>query len=129
MTLHRNLTSLALAGGTAFALCLGSPAAASPVDVTVYQDRALDERPMARVFYGDLNLAANPGVETLQTRVRGAIRQVCAGHVEKIGNYACRSYARKGAEPQIARAIQRAEQIAVNGFSDIAPVAIAIVAR
>jgi UrcA family protein len=63
------------------------------------------------VGYGDLNLRAAEGEETLMRRVKGAVRFVCREPGE-LSSYsvtsACRKGAWKGAQPQIAQAIAQA---------------------
>lgn len=84
-----------------------------------------------RVSYRDLNLASVQGEKRLVYRVRGAIGRVCpddgTGPLNELNR--CRSYAWDGAEPQIDLAVKRAREIATNGFSAIAPVAIVIATK
>jgi UrcA family protein len=84
-----------------------------------------------RVPYGDLNLAAAPGQSTLTLRVRSAVSDVCSpydGTNMRTRMQECRSFAWHGAQPQMARAIQRAQQLAATGSSSIPEVAISVVA-
>lgn len=82
-----------------------------------------------RVSYADLNLASLGGAATLHRRVGSAVNWVCVetnpGSVqfEKQG---CRNFAWKGARPQIARAVQRAREMASTGQSSIAAAAITL---
>ena len=87
-----------------------------------------------RVSYADLDLAVPAGVTELNDRVRFAIGDVCAeanlfdnGSTSyRWGTMQCRGIAWDGARPQIAWAIQRAHEIAANGWSPIAATAITI---
>jgi UrcA family protein len=123
-----------LATCVAFAVAIGgssvlaSPASAKkPIVVT----KSLEEAPPTRrVPYGDLNLATRSGEKTLYRRVGFAVRSVCE---ESLGpgapfyaDTSCRSYAWRGARPQIARALQRAREMALKGSSNLPAVAIAI---
>ena len=84
------------------------------------------------VPYRDLNLASVPGERSLVKRVRHTVGDVCMEAVGDNKGYLlqasmnCRAASWAGAEPQIARAVQRAREIAANGWSAIAPVAIRI---
>lgn len=86
------------------------------------------------VSYADLNLASAPGQMTLNRRVGGAVNGVCSealggddGSVAtKIWTQRCHATAWDGARPQIARAIQRAREIAFTGSSTLAATAIVI---
>jgi UrcA family protein len=94
------------------------------------------EVPIRHVSYRDLNLARSEGEQSLIRRVKYAVKDVCiesSGGEEmprasanrlKMNN--CRGHAWAGAQPQVDRAIQRAKEIAYNGYSSIAPVAITI---
>lgn len=101
-----------------------------PVVVRAQPD---DLTPTRRVSYADLDLASLAGEKTLYHRVSGAVSDVCIDAVgassTSITNQSCRKFAWNGAEPQMKRAIDRAREIAANGFSTIAPVAIMIAAR
>ncbi|NVD44773.1 UrcA family protein [Qipengyuania atrilutea] len=80
------------------------------------------------VSYADLNLTTGAGERTLKERVRGAVRFVCKPHATFgwYEYYGCRNFAWKGAMPQIERAVKRARDLAVNGKSNIPPVALAV---
>ncbi|WP_084607693.1 UrcA family protein [Sphingomonas jaspsi] len=98
-----------------------------PVIVRAQPDEFL---PTRRVSYADLNLASKAGEKTLFYRVSGAVRYVCTGHDSaSIEMQRCRSFAWSGARPQMKLAIQRAQELAANGTTNIAPVAIMIAAR
>lgn len=103
---------------------LGGTAVAQPPIVV-----STEPVPTERVSYADLNLASADGVERLTNRVRRAVTHVCAPHYSRdtLVDYTdCKSFAWSGARPQMDLAIQRAQQIALNGTSSIAPVAILI---
>ena len=88
----------------------------------------------SRISYLDLNLASAPGQLTLNRRVDGAIGNLCTEATAKydgnfrtgIANRKCRKSAWDQARPQIARAVQRANEIASTGASTIAASAITI---
>lgn len=126
-----NLTIITSAAAILFAAQAPSHAISTaddePVVVTGQPEEAV---PTRRVSFADLNLASTAGQKTLDRRVGGAVRSVC---LEATGpnpldwaEYACRADAWRGAKPQMARAIERAQQLAANGSSSIAPVAITI---
>lgn len=98
-----------------------------PVVVTGQPEEAVATR---RVSFADLDLALASGQKTLHRRVSGAVRSVC---LEATGpnpiewaESACRTDVWRDARPQMARAVQRARDMALNGTSAIAPVAISI---
>jgi UrcA family protein len=104
----------------------------NPVIVTGKPDPNVVQR---RVSYTDLNLASAAGEKALLKRVSGAVRVVCdqavgpgagPGSIFAGAYLSCRTDAREGASPQIARAILRAQQIAETGHSNIAAAAITI---
>lgn len=111
------------------ALTVAAAPAAGAKDLTVTAQRAAEDRLVERVSYRDLNLVAAAGQRTLERRVRKAAHNVCAplfsGGAD-LDYFGCRNLAWDGAEPQIARAIERAHQIAATGRSDLPDVAIAI---
>jgi UrcA family protein len=84
------------------------------------------------VRYGDLNLASVTGERALVKRVRHVVSDVCSEAVGGSRGYlldqseSCKDASWQGASPQIDRAVQRARDIAANGWSAIAPVAIRI---
>jgi len=83
-----------------------------------------------RVSYRDLNLASLPDQKILNKRVRGAVSGVCYEAPGPSPNFhsqmACRDEAWRGARPQIANAVLRAQQIAATGQSLIAVSAITL---
>ena len=114
-----------LASGSALLLAAGT---AHAKDVTVYAES--NEEALTRtVSYADLNLVERAGQKTLDRRVGRAVRYVCepldTPGIDPLHS-ACLDYAWTGARPQMARAIERAQQLAATGTSSIAPVAIAV---
>lgn len=124
------LAAVALTGTSIFAM--------SPADAkksrngktdTVYGQRIDHDAPTRLVSYRDLNLATLAGENTLNGRVRGAVRSVCAEAVpggEFRQEIKCHNFAWSGARPQIALAVMRAREIASNGTSAILPVTITL---
>ena len=81
------------------------------------------------VNYADLNLASSDGLRTLNGRVDSAVNTVCAeavGSQDYFTMQDCAVHSWGGARPQIARAVQRAHEIAATGSSSIAAAAITI---
>ena len=127
------LTSLFAASAiTAAVFAATAPAGAKerPIVVTASEEAI----PVRYVSYRDLNLARAQDQRLLVKRVRYAAKGVCADSIPGSLGYeahfvACRSQALDGAQPQIDRAVARARDIAANGWSAIAPVAITIAVR
>jgi len=109
-------------------LVVAPAAAKSPITVTA---TPLDV-PTRSVRFADLNLASARDQQRLNLRVDSAIRKVCedtlGGSDDMFDGRACRSGSWDSAQPQIALAVQRAQDIAANGFSPIAAVTITIAA-
>ena len=128
------LSSLAAAAVTIGGLFLpfaSATAKEGPVVVTGPEASSLVVR---RVSYADLDLALPGGKTTLHDRVGFAVGDVCAEanlfdngspHF-KAGVMRCSNIAWGNARPQIARAVQRANDIAANGWSPIAAATISI---
>lgn len=129
---HEHFWVMCAAAGTTLAIVVGAAGAAvaqpATEPVTVIGQRE-DEGLSVRVSYRDLNLASMQGERTLNRRVGGAAQFVCEGHYEMIAQSSCISYAWKGARPQIALAVQRARELALNGTTSIPLVAISIIGR
>ena len=131
--MSEKFTSLIAAIATTLTIFVATaPAGAQerPITVTATEERV----PVRYVSYRDLNLARTEDEQILVGRVRHAARDVCRESVPfnsaNFGlNLSCRSEAWLGARPQIALAVTRAREIAANGFSAIAPVAISISVR
>jgi UrcA family protein len=107
----------------------GAAAARDTQDIKVVSHRPVSDEVMTeRVAYADLDLTKSRGVKKLNARVSGAVSRVCFGfdYIDSETKANCREYAWNGAKPQIERAITRAQEIAANGVSSIAPVAIVI---
>jgi UrcA family protein len=132
------LSKLAAAAVTISGLFLpfaSATAKETPVVVTAPPQEA--DLVVRRVSYADLDLAVPAGVTGLNDRVRYAIGEVCkeanlfdnGSTSYKWGTMQCRGIAWDGARPQIAQAIQRANDMAATGWSPIAATAISISAR
>ena len=116
------LTALALFGTAV-------PVAAQPNTLTVVGEQPTENWLTQPLPHADLDLSSPSGVKALKARVGRAIRQVCSPMDQRhmVAKYiGCRSFARKGAMPQVDRAIARAQQLASLGTSSIAPVTIVI---
>jgi len=106
-----------------------APAIAEPVVVTATNP---DDVVSRDVSYRDLNLASAAGEQALVKRVRHVVSDVCTEAVGGSRGYlldqsdSCKDASWQGASLQIDRAVQRARDIAANGWSAIAPVAIRI---
>ena len=123
-----SFTAAALVAGGLF-LPTSATAREEPVFVT-----APTELVVRHVSYADLDLALPAGVESLNDRVNFAIGDVCTeanlwdsgSFAFKTGKMKCSNNAWNGARPQIARAVQRGQDIAATGSSPITAVAISI---
>ena len=131
----KTLSKLAAAAATIGGLFLpfaSATAKEAPVVVTAPPEDA--DLVVRRVSYADLDLALPAGRTTLHERVGFAIGDVCAeanlfdnGSPEfKSGVMKCSNRAWSNANPQMARAFQRANDIAATGFSPIAAATISI---
>jgi UrcA family protein len=130
-----------MSGKAICALALSALALAGAAAPAVGQNRTVvvtgsDNDAVVRlVSYRDLDLASAPGERALIKRVHYTVGDVCRKAVGDDKGYllapsmTCRSQSWAGAEPQVARAVQRAREIAANGWSAIAPVAISISAQ
>lgn len=131
--MSEKFTSLLAACAVTVAIfAAASPAAAQsrPIVVTATES----DVPVRYVSYRDLDLAKSAHEQILVRRVRFAATDVCTESVSNLATpgyeyLTCRSHALRGARPQIDRAVLRARQIAANGWSAIAPVAISISVR
>ena len=131
----KTLSKLAAAAVTVGGLFLpfaSATAKEAPVVVTAPPEDA--DLVVRRVSYADLDLALPAGRTTLHERVGFAIGDVCSeanlfdnGSPEfKSGVMKCSNRAWTNANPQMARAFQRADEIAATGFSPIAAATISI---
>lgn len=113
-------------------VALAAPASSEDREVVVKAPME-SEFPTRYVTYSDLNLAHPAGLKTLNGRVNSAVGEVCrestGGSTDFYLEMGCRSFAWDGARPQIDRAVERAIQIAANGYSTIAPVKISLSVR
>lgn len=122
---HRKIVAtgvaIAIIGG-AVSIC-APPATAEPAPVVITSP----EEPVVRhIGYTDLDLTSKPGEKMLTARLREAITSLCdeataenyGGHQEAL--FICSSRAWRQARPQIARAVQRAHEMAITGTSNVA---------
>jgi len=125
MTMNRRLFASAIGSSLAVAVLIPTPAAARDVKVVAHRNSDIQ---VERVSYADLDLTSKGGVRKLNARVDGAVSRVCFAfdYIDSDTKANCRSYAWKGAKPQIELAARRANELASTGFSSIAPVAIRI---
>jgi UrcA family protein len=116
-----------------FLLAAGPAFAGQGQPVVVYGEQPANVR-TERVSYADLNLATAEHQKILNNRVSSAVKHVCL-YRESVGRMFESSYdycadgAWDVANPQIAQAIARAHEIALNGKSSIAAAAITISVR
>jgi len=132
--LYAKLLSMCAAVGiTTVGVLLISPDASArgrPIIVTAPAQDVV----VRHVGYADLNLASATGEKILNRRVGSAVGDLCdeaTGGDNRslhgtVNMMRCNSEAWTGARPQIARAIQRAREIAFTGSSAIAATAITI---
>ena len=94
-----------------------------PVVVTAEENDLV----VREVKFADLNLASVSDQHALQLRVTSAVRDVCGeavGHDDEWNYRYCYVGAWQDARPQIARAVDRARQIALTGTSTITAAAV-----
>jgi UrcA family protein len=134
MTYDKLPTVVAAIAMVGSSIALASPAfAQNGKPVIVRAEPLTDVISIRRVGYRDLNLASADGEKMLNRRVRSAVSEVCydaTGPNPLLSlQQSCRADSWGRAKPQMDLAMQRARDIAANGYSTIAPVAIAIVAH
>jgi UrcA family protein len=127
--------------GKALAMCAATLVAATAIGTAASPVQARSARPIVvvahaedyvtrHISYADLNLAVPPGERTLNRRVGLAVTQVCdetvGGRSTTFTYRDCVVGAWRVGRPQIALAVQRAQEIATTGTSSIAAVAITI---
>jgi len=124
--------ALAMCGATLIGavaiISAASPVRADPSNKLTIIGRA-PEVVTRHVGYADLNLASSDGVRTLNGRVGSAVNAVCTEAVGREDHFTmqdCAVHSWGSARPQIARAVQRAREIAATGSSSIAAAAITI---
>lgn len=135
MTYQKTLSLCAAVAITCTGLAVVAPPAFAKTRTVVVMAPAADA-PTRRVSYADLNLASAQGETLLNRRVGYAVDDVCAeatggddGSLTiKLVMVRCDTSAWNGARPQIARAVQRAREIAATGSSTIIAGAITIAA-
>lgn len=130
LTRFNRKTAAVLSGVTA-SLLAAFPASAGQDKPVVVLAEPQENMRTERVSYADLDLAQRADQRTLNYRVANAVKRVCLFEDSRAGlqlggYYSCANGALEGAEPQIAQAIDRAEQIAMTGQSSIAAAAITI---
>lgn len=127
--------TLKLTSAVAFALAIGSagPALAgqarSGPDVDVLGQRVDPESLTVRVSFADLDLTSANDQDRLTSRVRGAVRQVCAPidtAGQRIEHTYCGYVAWNGARPQMERAFAQARLAARGVASDTAVASIVV---
>ena len=126
------MKTIILNSAFAFAVAVsGAGTAFAQPDVSVLGQRPDDEALAVRVGYGDLNFASANARDELTSRVRGAVRQVCAPLDEKarwVQHIECREVAWDNARPQMQQAFARIEQARLSGAVDTAAATIPITA-
>lgn len=130
LTRFNRKTAAVLSGVTASLLVAFPASAGQEKPVVVFAEPPENVR-TERVSYADLDLAQRSDQRTLNYRVASAVKRVCLfedgrSGLQLRGYYSCANGALEDAAPQIAQAIDRAEQIAMTGKSSVAAVAITI---
>ena len=110
---------------SAVAAILSGLAALAPIQPAAAQDRPVfvygepESTRTEHVQFADIDLATSSGARKLQARVGGAVKRVCLFEPEirlQPSDYqACASDSLAKAEPQVARAIARAQALALSG--------------
>jgi UrcA family protein len=133
LTRFSAMTAAVLSGVTA-SLSFAAPSqAAQEKPVVVYAEPQENVR-TERVSYADLNLVERRDQRRLRARVSVAVKRVCLFEDGRTGLQVpaytrCSTDAWDDANPQIAQAVTRAQQIALTGHSSIPAAAIRISAR
>lgn len=122
-----------LAVASTILLAAGPAFAGQSQPVVVYGEPDENVRTVY-VSYADLDLATLKGERQLNGRVSGAVRQVClfgadGPRIQSGAYYDCSDEAWTSATPQMARAVARARELALNGKTSIAAAAITISVR
>lgn len=112
-------------------VALAAPSAALAENRPVVIHAEPDNFRSERVSFASLDLAKASDQKRLRGRVGGAVERVCLRDtgrdgLQDAGYFTCESNAWGRAEPQIANAITRAQQIAMTGSSTIAATAITV---
>ena len=123
-------SKVTIVGGTLLLAAATGAVAAAPDAKRPVVIKASVDAAVRHVSYGDLNLASLADQKTLSLRVANAASDVCyvlndlTRHLNILS--ACRREAMRGARPQIAEAVVRAQQIASTGQSLVAVNAITL---
>lgn len=123
--------AIAVTSGGLFLVAAPAFGRSGPILVTAPQPEDLVVR---HVSYADLNLAAAPGQKALNRRVGAAVTDLCTeaaggndgGTAFRYNMINCSNGAWNDARPQIARAVQRAQELAFTGHSSIVATALTI---
>jgi UrcA family protein len=99
-------TLLALSAPVAIVMSMGSAQAREGIVITAEPDALVRT---LRVGFGDIDLSAAEGQDTLNRRVSLAVREVCAAPDQfLLSELPCKRAAWSDARPQIANAVERA---------------------
>jgi len=129
-----NFGKILVAGGAILVASVAIGVTAAPVHArashAVVVTGFADEVVIRRVGYADLNLAALPGERTLNRRIGHAVTSLCdeavGGRKIELSYMNCTYGAWRVARPQVALAVQRAQELAATGTSLIVATAISI---
>ena len=110
---------------SALAAILSGMAALAPMQPAAAQDRQVfvygesESTRTEHVQFADIDLATRAGARKLLSRVGGAVKRVCLFEPEirlQPSDYqACATDSRANAQPQVDRAIARAQALALSG--------------
>jgi UrcA family protein len=87
---------------------------------------AADDPLTRQISYRDLNLASLSGERSLKRRVGRAVSDLCFENAVMQRDWECRGDLWRSARPQVARAVARAQEMALTGHSSIQAVAITV---
>lgn len=109
----------------AVAVVLAGMAALAPLETAAAQNRELfvygepEYTRTEHVKFADLDLATSAGARKLASRVDGAVKEVCRFEPEirlqPSDYHACATDSWANAQPQIDRAVARAQELALSG--------------
>lgn len=125
------VSAAVLSGVTASLLISSAALAADQGKPVVVKGEPLENTRSEHVSYADLDLSQRKDEKKLNFRVAGAVKRVCLfensrNGLQDNGYYSCADDAWGQARPQIARAVDRARQLAMTGKTSIAATAISI---
>ena len=125
------VSAAVLSGVTASLLISSAALAADQGKPVVVKGEPLENTRSEHVSYADLDLSQRKDEKKLNFRVAGAVKRVCLfensrNGLQDNGYYSCADDAWGQARPQIARAVDRAKQLAMTGKTSIAATAISI---